>query len=151
MQQRQNPPGQPPVLPKVGPDISFYLLTSDGRRVLAAVGNDNGNAHYGYESMPQFQEYGSRECTNRKEMTSWLEMVMHESQLQATGAVAEEIAHLGEPTDDNPEGLYYVDVKCAALRCALTRPVRPTNLLLLQAHCSSRCAFQHAAWRSLRA
>jgi hypothetical protein len=97
------------------PDIAFYLLTSTGKRVLAAVGTDHGNAHYSYRSLPEFDAYGSRECTNRKEMTSWLEMVMHESQMQAAGEVEEEIAHLGEPTPDNPDGWYYVDVRFVLL------------------------------------
>lgn len=41
-------------------------------------------------------------------MISWLEMIIHESQLAARGGVQEEVEHLGEQTPSNPEGLYYV-------------------------------------------
>jgi hypothetical protein len=94
-------------------DVSFHLVTANHQRVLAAVGVDHGNAHYSYRSLRDFNSYGSIECTNRKDITSWLEMVMRESQMRATGQVAEEIAHLGEPTPANPQGLYYVKIRCA--------------------------------------
>jgi hypothetical protein len=51
---------------------------------------------------------GTIEVRTRKEVISWLEMIIHESQLQARGGVQAEVEHLGEQTPLNPEGLYYV-------------------------------------------
>jgi hypothetical protein len=145
--------GQYSVYGRETADIFFYLLTNDGKQVLAAVGTDHGNAHYSYRSLPEFEAYGSQECTNRKEMICWLEMVMHESKLQASGEVANEIAHLGEPTPDNPDGLYYVDFRCVldlinfrSTELKIRRFVRPRAFFNLR-HClhddALPCTMQH--------
>jgi hypothetical protein len=51
---------------------------------------------------------GTIEVRTRKEVISWLEMIIHESQLQARGGLEEELERLGEQTPSNPDGLYYV-------------------------------------------
>ena len=118
LQERQPAPTEGASARELG-DLTFHLVTSTGRQVLAAVGLNSGSAHYVYRSDSAFGVYGSIECTNRKDITGWLEMVMKESALLAEGKVGDEIAHLGARTAANPDGLYYVSIRSAPALCPL--------------------------------
>jgi hypothetical protein len=48
-----------------------YLVDEDGRKHLAATGEDLGDAHYHYRSTKPFCKYGAIDCHNRKELTQW--------------------------------------------------------------------------------
>lgn len=66
---------------------------------------------------------GTIEVRTRKEVISWLEMIMHESRIQASGGLQEEVEHLGEQTPSNPDGLYYVRHECVAVLHIRTQPL----------------------------
>ncbi|KXZ48346.1 hypothetical protein GPECTOR_28g753 [Gonium pectorale] len=92
--------------------IEFLLVTDEGNEVLAISADDHGNSHYHYTSTPAFRaKYGSLNSKNRAETISWLEMVIKESRVKVDGHLAAEAAHAGEPTPDNPLGLYYTQHK----------------------------------------
>ena len=89
--------------------VQFWFKDQEGNKVLGAQGFDHGDAHYLYKIAPKFTtKYGTIQCHNRKDLVSWLEMVIKESRMLADGTVEIEKALLGAPTADNPEGLYYV-------------------------------------------
>jgi hypothetical protein len=89
------------------------MLDNHGGKELAVVGEDLGDAHYRYQNVEGFQHCGTIDVRTRKEVISWLEMIIKESQLEARGAIQDEVEHLGEQTPNNPEGLYYVKHECA--------------------------------------
>jgi hypothetical protein len=51
--------------------LKVYLVDTDGRKYLAATGDDLGDAHYHYRSSKPFSKYGVVDCHNRKELTQW--------------------------------------------------------------------------------
>lgn len=65
--------------------LRFYLTDALGKEVLAATGEDQGDAHYSYRNAPTFLAFGTLSCHNRKELVGWLEQVMQESHLRAAG------------------------------------------------------------------
>ncbi|GLC36801.1 hypothetical protein PLESTM_000503300 [Pleodorina starrii] len=91
--------------------IEFCLVTDTGNEVLAITAEDHGNSHYVYQSTGAFAKYGALNSKNRADTISWLEMIIKESQIKVDSQLAEEMAHAGEPTPDNPLGLYYTQHK----------------------------------------
>jgi hypothetical protein len=57
----------------VGPKrvLKVYLVDTEGKKHLAATGDDLGDAHYHYRSSKPFSKYGVIDCHNRKELTQW--------------------------------------------------------------------------------
>lgn len=51
--------------------LKVYLVDTEGRKHLAATGDDLGDAHYHYRSSKPFSKYGVIDCHNRKELTQW--------------------------------------------------------------------------------
>ncbi|GFR52865.1 hypothetical protein Agub_g15493, partial [Astrephomene gubernaculifera] len=91
--------------------IEFFLITDTGNEVLAISAEDHGNSHYGYQSTGAFTKYGMLNSKNRAETISWLEMVVKESQTRTDCPMGQEGAHVGEPTPDNPLGIYFTQHK----------------------------------------
>lgn len=57
----------------VGPRkvLKVYLIDTEGRKHLAATGEDLGDAHYHYRSTKPFSKFGTVDCHNRKELIHW--------------------------------------------------------------------------------
>jgi hypothetical protein len=51
--------------------INFYLVAEGGEEVLAATGEDHGNAHYLYLSTPALKMYGEFNSNNRRDLITW--------------------------------------------------------------------------------
>jgi len=51
--------------------LKVFLIDTEGKRHLAATGEDLGDAHYHYRSTKPFSKYGVVDCHNRKELTMW--------------------------------------------------------------------------------
>ena len=76
---------------KTGYSLSFYLVTRTGGEVLAVTGKDAGDAHYRYNSLPEFDAGPAPpggpgplvDCHNRRDLLKWLEAVARASQKAA--------------------------------------------------------------------
>ncbi|KAK9831074.1 hypothetical protein WJX74_002366 [Apatococcus lobatus] len=66
---------------KHGYTVEFFLVDSKGHNHLAAIGEDQGDAHYIYRAAPDFQE-GRKPLAahNRRELTDWLQSIVQDSQ-----------------------------------------------------------------------
>jgi hypothetical protein len=51
--------------------LKVFLVDKEGRKHLAATGEDLGDAHYRYRTTKPFSKYGSIDCHNRKELNMW--------------------------------------------------------------------------------
>ena len=51
--------------------INFYLVAESGEELLAATGEDHGNAHYLYISTPALRKYGEFNSNNRRDLITW--------------------------------------------------------------------------------
>lgn len=51
--------------------LKVYLVDKEGKKHLAATGEDLGDAHYHYRSSKPFRKFGVIDCHNRKELTQW--------------------------------------------------------------------------------
>jgi len=87
--------------------LKFYLITTNGNRVLAATAEDQGDAHYCYKNSRGFNQYGILDSHSRKDVIMWLEKIIHESSLKfkSASAAAERMIL---KTPDHPEGVYFV-------------------------------------------
>ena len=68
---------------KAGYHLEFMLVHADGGETLAAVGDDAGDAHYRYVTAPGFApppQAGPLRARNRRDLQSWLDAVIKESQ-----------------------------------------------------------------------
>ncbi|KAK9819255.1 hypothetical protein WJX81_004801 [Elliptochloris bilobata] len=85
------------LLPPRGYFLRFHLISASGTEVLAATGEDHGDAHYTYRSVRDFPGRPAIACHNRRELTVWLEGVIRDS--QAAGyAVPDGGTHDGHAT-----------------------------------------------------
>ena len=64
--------------------LKVFLVDQEGKKHLAATGEDLGDAHYHYRSTKPFSKYGVIDCHNRKELTMWWVTVIHEQLQQWT-------------------------------------------------------------------
>lgn len=51
--------------------LKVFLVDSEGKKHLAATGEDLGDAHYHYRNTKLFSKYGNIDCHNRRELTMW--------------------------------------------------------------------------------
>jgi len=50
---------------------SFILVTSEGRELLAAYGEDHGSSHYNYHAMPNFKAVFPFKGHNKRDVVAW--------------------------------------------------------------------------------
>ncbi|KAK9811980.1 hypothetical protein WJX73_005245 [Symbiochloris irregularis] len=85
--------------------LQFFLVDAQGQETLAAVGEDSGDAHYTYHTVPEIQEHGQLECRNRRELIAFLDRLRVTSQ-GGTWPPSEPSPDMGEePEEAAGEGL----------------------------------------------